>query len=163
MVSENGATESVLVMVGKHSSEEMIEITLFLLRIDLTFSWWYGDQIILTAGQMYDYFKTPGITDTLIHEVYLHKECRNYVASYAIEGRGNISSFEKDLGVEDPKRWGEVSRLLTWLEIPFEEIRHYPGGIIDNGCVSAYDLYDILMDDKKFKALAYKLKLKAFW
>lgn len=147
----------------EHSTEEIMEITLFLLRIDLTFSCRARDQIILTTGQMYDYFKTPGITETLIYEVYLHKECRDYLAFRAIAGKGKISSFEKDMGAEDPKRWGEVSRLLTWLEIPFEEIGHYPGGIIDNGCVSAYDLYDMLMDDRKFKGLISKLSLKAFW
>jgi hypothetical protein len=47
----------------------------------------------------------------------------------------------------------KIRAIMDFLEIPCNT----------NFSVLTTDLYDILMDEEKFKKLATKLKLKAFW
>jgi hypothetical protein len=160
-------------LVKERTNEDMMDTCRLMYRLGFTFSFWGGGvsphtglqlpiELIMTAGHVYDYFKRPKISQILPYERYLHIECGDYLGE-KVAGNGMIQSFEKGLCSEKSDRWADVSRLLTWLEIPFEPIMSYPGGYIDTGSVSVYDVYDIIMDEKRFNRLLSKLNLKAFW
>ena len=72
---------------------------------------------------------------------------------------------------KDDERLVKVLALMNRLGIPFQLMNYYhtggpkcgPSGYPIGGTVSIFDLYDILMDDEKFKVISSTLKNKAFW
>jgi len=144
-------------MVIERTDDELIKTCQLMNRLGITFSFWGGGrdipmQVIITANHLYDVLTTPpkrSICDLIENEL-----AENWP----------VESFEKCLfaGVGKEK-FEKAAKLFTELAIPFESIMHYPSGIIDQGSVSAYDLYDIFQDKAKLRVLVSKLRNKAFW
>lgn len=66
-----------------------------------------------------------------------------------------LSLIFKEKKIAETKRFSKIKDVMKMLEIPY-----YVNG---EDSVRITDLYDILMDDDKFKKIISKLKMKEFW
>jgi hypothetical protein len=129
-------------------------------RLGITISIWGGGRnpidgsevqvdIVISANHLYDVLTK---SQSLSFHALIDREL---VASLSIKPLAEQMSINSDKA-----KFDETAKFLAEISIPFEPIMHYPGGIVDNGTVSGYDLYDIFSDKEKLQVLSSKLKDK---
>lgn len=138
-----------------NNDDKFIKVIQLMNKLRITFSlfsYLYKEpEIIITIDHLYDVlikYNKFSLLETINSESLNH--CK-------------IEKIENCLLQTNKYKFDKAAELLKLLNISFMPIVSYPGGIISHGTVSAYDLYDILMNEEKLKVLVAKLNNKAFW
>lgn len=131
------------------TDDEFVKTLQLMTQLGITVSLWGNGkgqtQIIIDANHLYDVLTSPA-----------KQPICDIIANYSFKNL-SLKSFNNSIS-SNKEKFEKATSLFTMLGIPFEAIMHYPGGIIDCGSVSAYDLYDIFSDKEKLQYLIDKLK-----